>query len=232
MECASVSDDTANGYKASTGNQELFDVVSPTGAPLGTATRDRVHAEGLWHQVFHCLLVRSDQPERVVLQRRRADARGFPSKVDLSATGHLASGESPSEGVRELNEELGVSVSGDALVPAGVRLLADDEGEGMNRERVHLFFLTDDRPLSAFALSSAEVSGILEATIEDLLSLVAAHKGGDVSFRIPTMERTVDGKPEAGSISSTDLVPPNSGYWTVALLAAQRFARNEPHIAI
>jgi len=211
---------------------EMLDVVSPTGAVLGAASRQRVHADGLWHQVFHCLVVRSGRPERVILQRRRSDAKGFASLVDLSATGHLASGESPRDGVRELGEELGIYVRGDELVSAGTRLLADDDGEGMNRELVNLFFLTDDRPLAAFALDTDEVGGILEAEIDDLLSLIAAYNRGDVTCRVPTIERAVDGDPAPGSIGPADLVPPTSGYWTVALLAAQRFARNESPWAI
>ena len=210
---------------------ELLDVVDATGVWLGTATRAEVHAKGLWHNVFHCLIARSNDPARVVLQRRHSKAKGFPNKIDFSATGHLVAGEKPIDGIRELAEELGVIVEPSQLVEAGVRLLADDSGEGRNRERIHLFFLTDDRPLDAFEPSHDEVSGLVEIEIGQLLRLVENYFT-DPTTAAPITEWSLAGTPVASELLANELVPPADSYWVTALIAAQRYAQNERPLGI
>ena len=125
-------------------SDEFLDVVDPSsGIVLEQRSRADIHALGLWHQVFHCLVVRPSA-NSIVLQRRSPKKAAFPGKLDLSATGHLEAGETPIDGLRELTEELGVTPRPDELVPVGSRLLADDQGEGKNRELVHLYLLADD----------------------------------------------------------------------------------------
>lgn len=216
---------------------EQLDVVTPTGEYVETADRRAVHDQGRWHQVFHCLVIRSGTPARIVLQRRHQDKAAFPGLLDLSATGHLHAGESPSEGVRELNEELGIGADGEALVPVGVRLLADDDGEGANRERVHLFFLTDDRPLDEFRPEPTEVESLVEVGALDLLDLIA-RLGIDGPVA-PDPQPGIDGvewhpgaAPRAVRVTADDLIKPSDGYWTVLLLMAERFAAGERPLAI
>lgn len=215
---------------ATVGADELIDVVSATGQYLRTTTRAEVHAEGLWHQSFHCMVIRPGSG-RVVLQRRHQSKAAFPGLLDLSATGHLSAGETPADGIRELEEELGVEIDRDRLVPVGVRLLADDEGEGINRERVHLFFVADDRPLDAFAPDPGEVDGLVEASADDLMGLV-----GELDGREPAPVGGSGWRPggdvEEIEVRRADLVKPVDGYWTLLLMMAGRFARGERPIVI
>lgn len=208
-------------------HDELLDVVTVTGRPDGQAPRSVVHAEGRWHQVFHCLVVRTGPPARVVLQKRHAGARAFPGKLDLSATGHLMAGESPLDGVRELNEELGISIDTADLIPLGVRLLVDDQGEGQNRERAHAFLLADDRPLDAFNPDPGEVDGLVEVAVADLLTLLA----DDNDTQVPALAR-FDGATRSHSVGRHDLVNPVDGYWTVLLVMAQRFVEGKRPLAV
>jgi isopentenyldiphosphate isomerase len=198
---------------------ELLSVVSPTGVPLGSGPRPDVHRDGHWHAVFHCLIVRPGLPARVVLQRRDHSKPKFPGQLDLSATGHLRAGESPRDGVRELREELGVDVTPDRLISVGARLLADDTAEGRNRERVHLFFLADDRPLDAYCPGPGEVESVVEADVDDLLELA-----GGASGPISATEWRPGRDQQAIEVRAGDLVDPIDGYWTVVLVMAQRFA--------
>lgn len=198
---------------------ELLSVVSPTGVPLGSGPRPEVHRDGHWHAVFHCLIVRSGPPARVVLQRRDRSKPKFPGQLDLSATGHLRAGEAPRDGVRELREELGVDVAPDDLVSVGVRLLADDRAEGRNRERVNLFFLSDDRPLDRFDPGRGEVESVVEARVDDLLHLAAGSPGP-----IEGTECRPGCGPVQVPIRAGDLVDAIDGYWTVVLVMAGRFA--------
>ncbi len=202
---------------------ERLDVVSPaTGEILESRHRADVHREGLWHQVFHCLVLRPAR-RSVVLQRRAYTKAAFPGLLDLSATGHLESGEIPLDGLREFEEELGVSVSPDALVSLGTRLLADDNGEGRNRERVHVFFVLDDRPLAEYAPPEHEVADLVEIVVEDLIAIL-----GDPELVVEAGS-IAEG---AVSISNRDLVEGADGYWTVLAVMAQRALAGETLLAI
>lgn len=207
--------------------EEELDVIEPDGTWIGRRTRGEVHAEGLWHQVFHCLVVRTGAPARVVLQQRHEGVRSFPGKLDLSATGHLEAGESPLEGVRELVEELGVEVDPGRLVPLGARLLVDDGGEGRNRERVNAYLLADDRPLERFRPDPSAVAALVELGTADLLALLA-----DPAHRAPARRWTPGAAVGDCTVTAADLVPAVDGYWTVLAVMADRFAKGERPLAI
>ncbi len=212
---------------------EQLDIVTPTGTYIRTAPRAEVHDGGHWHQVFHCLLVRTGSPARIVLQRRHRSKAAFPGLLDLSATGHLEAGETPVDGIRELNEEMGIQADPGALVPVGVRLLVDDEGEGQNRERVHLFFMTDDRPLDAYAPEPTEVSSLVELEAGDLLDLITAVTTGSGNpDGVAALEWQPGSAIEQTVITATDLIKPTDGYWTVLLVMAQRFANGRGALAV
>lgn len=206
----------------------MLRVVEPTGRPVGDMDRVEVHRRGLWHEVFHCLLVRTDTPARVVLQRRSLTASSYPGLLDLSVTGHLQAGESPmAGGVREIVEELGVVVDPSALVRLGMRLLADDYDDVQNRELMHTYLLADDRPLDAFPLDPAHTAGLVEATVEDLLSILADPQRTITAEEIDAAcaQRTVP-------LGRHDLVTPVDGYWTVVLVMAARFVSGERPLAV
>lgn len=212
---------------ANMSHTEHLDVVTPTGVYVETLPRPDVHEQGLWHQTFHCLVVRPSA-QTVLLQERSAQKSSFPGLLDLSVTGHLEAGEKPLEGIRELREELGVDASADQLVPVGVRLLADDLGEGhTNRERVHVFFMADDRPASDYNPPVDEVSALVEIDTADFVSLFGPE--------LPTITaiRHAVGQPsERVQIGAANLVVPTDGYWIVLAVMAQRFVRGEGPIAV
>ena len=62
---------------------EYFDLLSPTGEPLGiTKERNAVLRDGDWHPSVHIFVIQGD---RVLLQRRKWDKESFPGKLDLPA---------------------------------------------------------------------------------------------------------------------------------------------------
>ena len=175
---------------------ELLDVVEPTGQHVARLPRSKVHAEALWHQVFHCLVVRSSLPARVLLQRRKRSSLAFPGMLDLSVSGHLVAGERPLDGIREVREEMGLVIDATRLVSLGRRLLVDDSGEGRNREIAHVFLLTDDTPLEDLRLEPNEVAGFVELTITDLLRRLedpsSAIEADDVVAQVHRIADLVD----------------------------------------
>lgn len=207
---------------------ERIDVVSPaTGERLDTRSRAEVHAEGLWHQVFHCLVIRPSA-RSIVLQERSRSKAAFPGLLDLSVTGHLEAGESAVEGIREAEEELGVALDPAALIPLGTRLLADDNGEGRNRERVNVFFLLDDRPIVGYAPPAHEVSGLVEVDIDSFLAVLADP---ELSVEVTSVEAET-GEPATRSFRRDDLVEGAAGYWVVLGVMAGRCADGEQPLGI
>ena len=104
---------------------ELLDIVDEQGNPTGeTADREVVHRCGLPHRTAHVWLLRRNPEGRseVLLQRRAPDKDSFPGCWDISSAGHIPAGEEwlPSA-LRELKEELGLSVRPEKLVFLGKR---------------------------------------------------------------------------------------------------------------
>lgn len=181
-----------------------------------------VHAQGLWHQVFHCLVLRPSA-RSIVLQRRAFTKAAFPGQLDLSATGHLEAGETPLDGLREFEEELGIELDPRHLISLGTRLLADDNGEGKNRERIHVFFVLDDRPITEYRPPPHEVADIVEIGVTDLLAILGDHNL-EVAAR-SAMKGAV-------SVGNTDLVEGSDGYWTVLAVMAHRALAGETLLAV
>ena len=88
-------------------SDELFETFDADGNPTGTASRSRVHREGLWHRAVNVLLFRSDG--RLIVQQRHQGKDVCPGTWDLTAAEHLKPGETYEQGaLRGLREELGV----------------------------------------------------------------------------------------------------------------------------
>lgn len=210
---------------------EHLDVVDEVGRYLRTAPRDEVHERGEWHRVFHCQVVtlRDGVPTAVLQQRSRSKA-AFAGLIDISAAGHLAAGETPLDGVRELEEELGVRAAGTDLVSLGVRRLADDSGEGrLNCELTSVYLLRDDRPLTDYVLARDEVDAVLDAPIADLLGLFS----GAPSISVQGVASA--GHPDASEIAlevTLDDFVPSSEYWVVLMVMAQRFLAGQGPLAV
>ena len=107
--------------------------------------------------VVHIWIVR--RRERALLIQQRAPSKDtWPGYWDASVGGHLSAGESYEDAYREIEEELGVRVDTDALVPLGVLAveLTPPEQPGItDRELCFVALAPDDRPLDAYARSTA-----------------------------------------------------------------------------
>lgn len=152
---------------------ELLDTFDENMKWTGTATRTEVHRLGLWHQTFHCWVLHRDMSgDSLVLQRRHATKDTHPNKLDVSCAGHLSAGEDPSDGVRELREELGVDVDFDKLRKAGVYTYSSVVGGMKDNEFCHVFVLIQEtQPLASYKPAVGEVSGLYLVRVSDLRNL-------------------------------------------------------------
>ncbi len=107
---------------------EIFDIVDSDGNPTGeTVSREIAHRDGIRHRTSHVWLLRRGTyacggDTEILLQKRCTDKDSFPGCYDISSAGHIPAGQSFGfSAIRELREELGLTVSEDALHPCGLR---------------------------------------------------------------------------------------------------------------
>ena len=139
--------------------EELLDVYDEDGSPAGCASRSRVHAEGLLHQVVHCWVIGKTAPV-LYFQQRAHDKQDFPGYFDLACGGHIGAGETPKQAmIREIREEIGLQLEPERLVSLGKYRAPDFQIPGYyDRTISNVFVLRQDMP--AFSLGE-EVAAML-----------------------------------------------------------------------
>ena len=205
--------------------QELLDIYDEQMNYIGTVPRAEAHAKGYWHKTFQCWIVRvQDQIPYLLFQKRHPRKDSFPGKLDKSSAGHLVAGETVADGVRELREELGISVSFDELIPCGVVRVTDETHEGIvDREFCHVFIYESNRPLHAYRLKSDEVSGLYQVRVDDFAKLV---RGQISSVSAEGLEPDDSGQMRrvVKKVSIDDFTPQNDTYFDMLFHKLEQLA--------
>ena len=75
---------------------------------------------GTKRSIAGSLITRFKEDLSLLFQLRHKDKDTYPGLLDVSCAGHLQSGETVEDGVRELEEELGITVPFHELIPCGM----------------------------------------------------------------------------------------------------------------
>ncbi|TFE02266.1 NUDIX hydrolase [Jeotgalibacillus salarius] len=130
---------------------------------IGEKARSEVHEKGYWHETFHCWLVENNS---LYFQLRSEDKKDYPGLLDITAAGHLLAKETVRDGVREMQEEIGIQVPFEQLQSLGViECVAEREGF-IDKEFAHTFLLKSKFNENDFDLEDEEVTGIVKADLE------------------------------------------------------------------
>jgi len=145
-------------------SEEWIDVIG--GA---CRTKREVHLRGDWHVAAHVWVVTPDL--RVLLQHRAAVKENWPGYWDVSAAGHLSSGETPIEAaMRETFEEIGLRIEASELVHIGTtreqRVLR--EGTYLDNEVHEIFVVRREVDLAALTLQPEEVDDVMLVPLSEL----------------------------------------------------------------
>lgn len=204
---------------------EMLDIYDENMVHLGVKEREAVHHDGDWHRTFHCWLVYRDdkREDYIVVQKRGAQKQFHPNLLDVTAAGHYEAGETSADGVREIQEELGVTVAFEHLLPVGGRWAVCRDGELVDYEFNEVFLLNDDRPLSAYNYQREEVSDLVRIRLDDALALFAGERE-----TIPA-EALVAG---ALTIRLSDFVELADHYTYRVMVLAKRFLNGEKYLVI
>ncbi|MFB7640797.1 NUDIX hydrolase [Peribacillus butanolivorans] len=156
---------------------EMLKVFDGDRNQIGVATREEAHRIGHWHEVFHCWFVsREAGVDYIYLQHRCAKKKDYPNLLDITAAGHLLAHETIYDGVREINEEIGIEVSFDELVSLGVIEYHVTKENFIDKEIANVFLYESTQCFNDFTLQKEEVSGMVKVELDDFEDLWAGTK--------------------------------------------------------
>lgn len=148
----------------------LIDVMDSKGDKTGEVLSFlEVHKKGLWHSTAHVWIYNSK--EEVLFQKRSEKALVCPGYWDISAAGHVDSGEDPIEAAkRELEEELGIKKEKIDFKKEFVNKVSKkivDRG-WINSEFQYVYSINLDLDLKELELQESEVERVKYVGLKDL----------------------------------------------------------------
>ena len=211
---------------------ERIDVYDENMKLKGQMTRDEAHASGAWHRSIHCWIVRPADPGYVLFQKRGRDKKLFPNALDITAAGHYSAGEKPEDGVREILEELGLTVDFKDLIPLGIKFDMARIGKILNREFCDVYLLSRPEAPAEYQMDSDEVEGLVEIPIDDGLKLFS---GKETSVRASGVEwnaKTRTWHDIQLNVQVKDVIPRIDPYYLKVFIMAQRLLSGQKYLSI
>ena len=142
--------------------EEMFDILDENGNKMGTtANKKEVHERGFWHSAVHIWIYNSKG--EILLQKRAEDKDYWPGKWDISAAGHISSGEKPEQtAIREIKEELGITAKFSDLIWVGTKKhsMYKPEMNYHNNEINHIWLYRFDGNISEMTMADGEVEKV------------------------------------------------------------------------
>ena len=91
-------------------SEEMIDVLDENGIKTGEiVSRSEVHRRGLWHRAIIVAII--NEKNEILIQKRSANKAKNANMWDISAAGHISSGQdSLMAATREINEEVSVNL--------------------------------------------------------------------------------------------------------------------------
>ncbi|WP_127579057.1 NUDIX hydrolase [Paenibacillus koleovorans] len=207
--------------------EEHFDIYDEQGNHLGEAPRSVVHAQGYWHQTFHCWIVKQEREADTVtdwllFQKRHPDKDTFPCLFDITAAGHLAAGETVEDGIREPQEELGIDVSWEQLHPLGMIPYSIQSGAIIDREMCHVFLLLNELPLDAYRPQKEEVTGLVQIRLEEAVALFHGQVDEVSGTGLERQDEEAPLLAKSFTLRKEDFVPHGNDYYSKVLEGIRR----------
>lgn len=212
--------------------EEPFEIVTAFGRATGQIKpRAEVHRDGDWHRAIHVWIAGRDSVGApfLIFQRRGSQKDTWPDHFDATVGGHVRAGESLEETLREVDEEIGISVQGQTLLPLGRRLCANEALEGIiDREVQDVFLLVDDRPLTSYRPNPAELSALVRFPLAALIAFLAGEEshlhGESIAAGAEATELVLVGR--------DDFIPTVDNYSLRVAIAVANVLRGDRYVTI
>lgn len=137
----------------------LIDVLDKNGTSTGDKkTKQEIHEQGLWHNASWIWIYNSRG--EILLQLRAKNKDSHPGQWDISAAGHVDTGETPMKAaIRELNEEIGISAYEKDFKQVDFQTVSSYQPEigWQNNEFDYIYLFKYDGKISDLKLQEEEV---------------------------------------------------------------------------
>jgi isopentenyldiphosphate isomerase len=202
--------------------QEVLSIFDENHQKIGEQSRDVIHTEGHWHETFHCWIVQMklDVPY-LYFQQRSKVKKDFPNLYDITAAGHLLAHEMVLDGLREVEEELGLLLNMNELQSLGIIRDSIVHGEFIDNEFAHTFMYKSINENLAFRLQVEEVSGIFSAPLSEVIRLFQ-NKVESISLQCVNSNEDIAEK----MVTLIDFVPHRKEYVNEVLYNIQHNLRD------
>jgi isopentenyldiphosphate isomerase len=210
---------------------ERFDIVRADGSPTGrTKARGAVHRDGDWHRAIHVWVMGEAGDGPFLLFQQRSERKDtWPGRLDATVGGHLRAGETLTDALREVEEEIGAAAPPDKLRPLGVRICANEGEAGVvDRELQDVFLLRDDRPLSGYRLHPAELAALVSFPLPALLAFCVGETDAIDGMAIAPGAAA----PERRTFRQDDFISTIDRYFYRVAIAADATLRGARHVAV
>lgn len=152
---------------------EYIDIVDRNGCPTGKSElKSVIHKKGYYHNTAHVWFY--TKKGEILLSQRSAKKAVCPLLWDVSVAGHIDTGETVTRAaVREINEEIGLTITENDLQKFGVYECFQSYDNGIIDNEFHNTFIAELKtPLSQLTLQEEEVEAIKLVSFEEFKSLL------------------------------------------------------------
>ncbi len=210
---------------------ELFDVLTSEGVPAGrTKARALVHRDGDWHRAAHVWVygVR-DESAFLLFQRRGLNKDTWPGKLDATVGCHCGAGESVSDVLREVKEEIGIPVVESELRFAGVRMRSSESEPGIiDRELQDVYLWQRNEALPTYVPNDPELEAMVAVDLVEFLSFSAGEAEQIAGIELSARTRAVT----EVTLTEQDFVPSIDRYSFRVGLAVRSVLRGDKHVSV
>ncbi|MGC6769750.1 NUDIX hydrolase [Enterococcus sp. LJL51] len=152
--------------------KEVLKVFNAEYESIGTATREQIHQQGLWHETFHCWFYELKADDLIIyFQKRARTKKDFPGMLDITAAGHLLAAEQVADGFREVEEELGIKIMPEQAESLGVFIVEIALDGFIDNEFTNVFLVRQELAARTFLLQEEEVEGLFPITLTSFKQL-------------------------------------------------------------
>ncbi|CAM3908468.1 NUDIX hydrolase [Alkalicoccus chagannorensis] len=190
---------------------ENLRIFEEDGTLIGVKERDDVHRDGDWHETFQLWILEAGERPRLHVQLRSDGKKDFPGLFDITAAGHLEDGERRLNGLREVKEEIGLSLRFKDLVYLGVQQDEYQEGAFIDREfcHVHLYLYQGE----TYDVDPQETTGVWSMDLQEAEAMWKDGASAVVTDTATGEERVV---------TAADFAPHSAAYTTALLEGCRR----------
>lgn len=151
---------------------EYFDVLNEYGEFTGKiVTREECHEKGLWHRSVYAFIF--NEKGEVLLQKRSSNKKLWPNLWDITAGGHVLSGEFGMQAlIREVKEELGLDIKEDEIKYLVGSTSSNIKGKIKNNHFNECYIVTKNIDISQLKLQEEEVSDVKWFTKQEILERI------------------------------------------------------------